>query len=458
MSQISSINFKKSVTYQVFHNSTIRPNYAIGGELECNIKGYDALALKRQIIENAIQAYSANKSPKAPKFKTTNYEWSAVCNIKPDTTMQDLERLAEHFNKKYGFQCYQIAIHRDEGHINEKGEKVINHHAHLEFITLDKKTGKQCFKMRDFPPSKMRQIQTEVAEILQMQRGQDKRISGTKRIEPRAYAKMKEDEKQSRIQLQKENQELSAELLLQKAQNAELKRELLSAKEVKSLIENFRKDSIGKGLPKEFYRDLSEIKKEAEPTTKELLESTLQDLLRNYQEQGSKAEKLEAKIKELELKLQELERHKQELIGQLSEKERRIYDFATILEENLEPQEFIKITNICLALEQKSKLSYLESNLTEKKEKVIPNHTQTNKNDLKAISDDFKHKYIKSIKDGLKKMGITGLAAHTIAEFQYAQDTGTDYTPPKEQLKLIEKLNNKKDKKTQQNKDFSRGR
>ena len=35
MSQISSINFKKSVDYQVFHNSTIRPSYVIGGELEC---------------------------------------------------------------------------------------------------------------------------------------------------------------------------------------------------------------------------------------------------------------------------------------------------------------------------------------------------------------------------------------------------------------------------------------
>lgn len=105
--------------------------------------------------------------------------------------MQDLERLAEHFNKKYGFQYYQIAIHRDERHINEKGEKVINHHAHFEFITLDKTTGKQCFKMRDFPPSKMREIQSEVAELLQMQCRQDKHISGAKRIESRAYAKIK---------------------------------------------------------------------------------------------------------------------------------------------------------------------------------------------------------------------------------------------------------------------------
>ncbi|MBZ7959052.1 mobilization protein, partial [Campylobacter sp. RM9760] len=57
--------------------------------------------------------------------------------MKPNTTLNDLENLANHFQEKYGFQCYQIAIHRDEGHISDDGEKVINHHAHLEFITLD---------------------------------------------------------------------------------------------------------------------------------------------------------------------------------------------------------------------------------------------------------------------------------------------------------------------------------
>lgn len=56
--------------------------------------------------------------------------------------MNDLKKLAQHFSDKYGFQCYQIVIHRDEGHINDDVEKEINHHAHLEFITLDKETGK----------------------------------------------------------------------------------------------------------------------------------------------------------------------------------------------------------------------------------------------------------------------------------------------------------------------------
>lgn len=111
--------------------------------------------------------------------------------------MQDLERLAKHFETKYGFQCYQIAIHRDEGHIDDNGEKVINHHAHLEFITLDKESGKSLFRAELQKPKDLRQIQTEVAEILQMEWGQDKRISKRERIEPRKYGAMKEKEREA---------------------------------------------------------------------------------------------------------------------------------------------------------------------------------------------------------------------------------------------------------------------
>lgn len=64
------------------------------------------------------------------KFQSKSYEWSAVVNLKPSSTMAELQKLATHLQEKYGFQCYQIAIHRDEGHINEQGKKVLNHHAH----------------------------------------------------------------------------------------------------------------------------------------------------------------------------------------------------------------------------------------------------------------------------------------------------------------------------------------
>lgn len=198
MSQISSINFKKSKGFQTKHNDRkIPPSYLLqdGGYFEVNRNSQEALKLKNTIIQDAINAYTEKRGQ---KFQAKCFEWSAVCNIKPETTMDDLKKLAKHFSDKYGFQCYQIAIHRDEGYteINEDtGEKEthINHHAHLEFITLDKETGKN--RQRELGPAKLRQIQTETAQILQMERGIDKRLSGAKRIEPRAYAALKEKEK-----------------------------------------------------------------------------------------------------------------------------------------------------------------------------------------------------------------------------------------------------------------------
>jgi hypothetical protein len=301
MGQISSINFKKSIPINTEHNDrTLAPNYLIDKEkgAECNRSAEQARALKNQIIKEAIQKYTENTRQ---KFQAKSFEWSAVVNIKPDTTMQDLENLAKHFNDKYGFQCYQIAIHRDEGHKNTKGEIEINQHAHMEFITLDKETGKQNFKMRDFSKQKMREIQTEVAEILQMERGKDKRLTGTKRIEPRKYAQLKEQEKvaikETKIKAAKQIKELKTEL----------EAEILSKKEIKEQFEAFRKENAGQGLAKEFFKELSEEKK------------------KQLQEPSYTQDELKAYFTEL------LEKHTSKKKGLFSEKE--VIDYEKIIQE-----------------------------------------------------------------------------------------------------------------------------
>ena len=301
MSQISSINFKKSIAINTEHNDrTLAPSYLIDTEkgAECNLNAEQARALKNQIIKEAIQKYTENTRQ---KFQAKSFEWSAVVNIKPGTTMQDLENLAKHFNDKYGFQCYQIAIHRDEGHKNTKGEIEINQHAHMEFITLDKETGKQNFKMRDFSKQKMREIQTEVAEILQMERGKDKRLTGAKRIEPRKYAQLKEQEKaaikETKIKVAKQIKELKIELEAVK----------LSKKEIKEQFEAFRKENAGQGLAKEFFRELSEEKK------------------KQLQEPSYTQDELKAYFTEL------LEKHTSKKKGLFSEKE--VIDYEKIIQE-----------------------------------------------------------------------------------------------------------------------------
>lgn len=301
MGQISSINFKKSIPINTEHNDrTLAPNYLIDKEkgVKCNRNAEKARELKNQIINEAKETY---QNQVKQKFQAKSFEWSAVVNIKPDTTMQDLENLAKHFNDKYGFQCYQIAIHRDEGHKNAQGEIEINQHAHMEFITLDRETGKQNFKMRDFSRQKMREIQTEVAEILQMERGKDKRLTGAKRIEPRKYAQLKEQEKaaikETKIKVAKQIKELKTELEAVK----------LSKKEIKEQFEAFRKENAGQGLAKEFFRELSDEKK------------------KQLQEPSYTQDELKAYFTEL------LEKHTSKKKGLFSEKE--VIDYEKIIQE-----------------------------------------------------------------------------------------------------------------------------
>ena len=292
MGDLSSINFKKSFAINVQHNDrTLPPSYLIGNDKEVNRSAAEALALKQEMINRAFEKYTARTGQK-PQAK--NYEWSAVVNLKPSSTMQDLENLAQHLQDKYGLQCYQLAIHRDEGHINEKGEKVINHHAHIELITLDRETGVNNFKRSMITRQVLRDMQSEVAEILGMQRGIDKRKSKVKRIEPRIYAKMKEQEKNVKIKHEHElsevkfkaNQDIlkykeskDDEIIgLQTALQNEKTAHAVTKQEIKARIEQERKAWIKEqGHTKEQYAELRELANSRYDTITEL-ENRIQEL------------------------------------------------------------------------------------------------------------------------------------------------------------------------------------
>ena len=224
MGNLASGHFKPTNNIQAEHNDrTLSPNYLIPeefrGQNEVNRYSKQAMILKNQIIENAHEAYLITFKQKS---QAKSYQWSLVVNIKTDTTMSDLEKLAEHFEMKYGFQCYQIAIHRDEGYMDENNQPHINHHAHMEFVTLKKENGKNMMRKAYLSPKNFREIQTEIAQILGMERGTDKRVSGTERIEPRKYAQerkkleAKDKElntlKQDKTNLEKNSSNLALEL------------------------------------------------------------------------------------------------------------------------------------------------------------------------------------------------------------------------------------------------------
>lgn len=342
MSYKSSINQqKKSLTIQENHNDrSISPNYLIcKRDIEVNHSAKNALKKRNEIISNAISNYQKNCNSKNKKFQAKSYEWSAVCNIKPDTTMEQLKKIADYYEQNLGFQCYQIAIHRDEGHLvslkdknitlnagkdffldqktgiyykgsviekqSKKGEKVlkyvktneilaqnidelkkeyeisINHHAHLEFISLDKETGKNRSRDLFNDKQKMRELQSKVAEILEMERGADKRISGAERIKPRAYGAMKQREKAERKAL---NNELNRQKSLNKELNEvfdELDKELElpyqktiadSAKSYISKIQQIKQKNaeLEQQYNQKLKAELEKIKKENDENLKKI--------------------------------------------------------------------------------------------------------------------------------------------------------------------------------------------
>lgn len=303
MGQISSIHLQPSKKFNVWHNADIRPNYAIdssGNGLWFNRNGLEAQRLKEQIIAQAKENYKIHCKARNKEFQAKSYEWSAVVNLKPNTTREDLENLSKHFADKYGFQCYQIAIHRDEGHINENGEKVINHHAHLEFITLDRETGKNRFRGSLRTPKALSQMQSEVAQILQMERGVDRRLSGAKRIEPRAYAAMKEAEKARSRERNAKIARLEVESEILRGEKKALEDKLLTQKQINARFSEERKAMIEcGGHTAEGYQAMTKLKDElkAQQTTNQQLESAITQLREELEKERKARIKAEKEAK-----------------------------------------------------------------------------------------------------------------------------------------------------------------
>lgn len=192
MGQISSLNFKKSISINIEHNNrSMPPTYLLvkGGKgFQSRYVSFNgsksAVETRDKYIEACQQAYLREKNK---KFQAKSFLWSAVINLKESSTIDDVKKVKNYLEKETGFKCYQYALHADEGYIDDDGVVQINYHAHLEFCTLDLATGINL--QRKLSPAKLRELQTGVAAVLQMERGEDKRISGRQRIEPRQYAR-----------------------------------------------------------------------------------------------------------------------------------------------------------------------------------------------------------------------------------------------------------------------------
>lgn len=173
MAELSSINIEPSKINNTEHNTRfVSPTYLLKEKslgVEYDLNHEEAEVLYQSLLKEAVTNYTQRTGQ---QLQAKKLRWSAVVNIKDTTTMDDLKKLTQKLYQEYGWQCYQIAIHRDEGHKDpDTGETIYNLHAHLEFLMLNKK-GIYCFKKGQWGKGKMSKLQDLVAEQLQMKRGE----------------------------------------------------------------------------------------------------------------------------------------------------------------------------------------------------------------------------------------------------------------------------------------------
>lgn len=197
---ISSINFKAAQNNSESHNlRTSVLDYVIP-ELTPNNSSWSIATIdeKRKEISSLCKKLSGRKLQ-----KNSEPIREACVNLGPKTTIEDLKRLGEALKQNFGMECFQIHIHKDEGHKDKTtGEWKENLHAHMLFDWQDKEKG----TMLRFKKLDMSKIQTLVAEILKLERGELKTNSNRERLEAVEY---KTEQETLKLQeLQKQNADL----------------------------------------------------------------------------------------------------------------------------------------------------------------------------------------------------------------------------------------------------------
>lgn len=218
----SSINLKPKIsTGALAHNDRSKdknPAYIFAELSENNEYDFTAQEAKNNIDNLYLDVTKDRQNIRTTDKKSSICEF--VCVTNQDTNFEDLRKLSKHIEQKFGFTGVQISHHKDEGHIDKNSNMQVNYHAHLTFFTLateqkkDIKIGQQLNRLTYLDKNSMRELQTETAKILKMQRGNIN--SKTQRLEHneyRAVAKIKAEKTSEKEQLKQLKEEIKKERL-----------------------------------------------------------------------------------------------------------------------------------------------------------------------------------------------------------------------------------------------------
>ena len=126
-----------------------------------------------------------------------------VVVIKEDTTMEQLRKFCEVCKGRWGVTALQVFIHRDEGHYGTPGDNATwksNLHAHIVWDWMNHDTGKSC----KLDEKAMSEMQTILAECLDMERGTSKAITGKEHLERTDFILAKQKQEAERAKAERE--------------------------------------------------------------------------------------------------------------------------------------------------------------------------------------------------------------------------------------------------------------
>lgn len=208
----------------------IRPELTHRNEqwVECSIA-----EVHRDITEKYKEATGQGLQKKATPIR------EGVIVISEETTIQQLQDLAEKLEERFGVHAFQIYTHKDEGANVWDGKEEAwkpNYHAHMIFDWTDGHTGKTVKLNRH----DMAEMQTITAECLNMERGVS---SDKKHLSAMQYKNKMEKEKAE--QLQKDIEQLNRAYTAGTEKITTVQKELSTAqKELNSMKTDIHRTNI----------------------------------------------------------------------------------------------------------------------------------------------------------------------------------------------------------------------
>ena len=243
-----------------------------------------------------------------------------VLLIRPDTTLADVRKFGEECQRRWGITPLQIFLHKDEGHwlggkpdtedkesfqVGGKWFKP-NYHAHIVFDWMNHDTGKS----RKLNDEDMAAMQTLASDILMMERGQSKNVTGKEHLERNDFIIEKQKAELQRIDAAKRHKEQQVELAEQelKQVKSEIRTDKLKsvATDAATAIASGVGSLFGSGKMKKLEQSNDELRQEIAKRDKGIddLKAQMQRMqeqhgkqIRNLQ--GIHNQELEAKDKEI---------------------------------------------------------------------------------------------------------------------------------------------------------------